>query len=108
MHIFRIIFLANLLLILSSCTIYKSSDRKDYESAQNTSAEKLFKLSQLKPTQCSSESLRPQALLSKLVQIKESLNTSIFIWEVHIPNIYGSTDIYYESQNELNEYCLYE
>lgn len=86
--------------ILNSCTIYKSPDRKDFES-QSAS----FKIQNLQSTSCSENSVRTLASASRLITIQSSQNSndSVFLWEHTVDNINV-----FESDNLMGIYCLYE
>lgn len=94
--------------LLMSCSIYKSPDRKTFESTQSH-----FNAQNLKMTTCASTSVQKFATSSRLVTIlteNSSVNSTInstteshFIWEHQIDN-----QIIFESNNLKGTYCLYE
>lgn len=78
--------------ILAGCSVYKSPDRKDFDSlvvAQN--------FANLKVTGCSSESIRKFATEATLIAPDSSL------WQYKINDEY-----FIESDNLEGAYCLYE
>lgn len=87
------------LLILSSCSIYRSPDRRDFESESPT-----FRTQNLVPLGCSSQTLRRKALASRLVTISQNprAQESEFLWEYRILN-----KSYFESDNLKGAYCVY-
>ena len=94
-HTLRIIFFVSLLLLISSCTIYRSAERDQFESE---SAQ--FKVQNLVLVSCSKESVQNYASQAKLI----TTEGDHFIWEY----IIESKSIY-ESQTPSNsEYCIYE
>lgn len=83
------------MIIISSCSIYRSPDRKEFESESPQ-----FKAQNLKLKSCSNQSLRPQATQSRLITFLEETS----LWE-HII----TEQSYFESANLKNgEYCIYE
>src|SRR5689334_18066661 len=82
------------------CTVYKSSDRKKFET--DTGA---IRVDSLVTEYCSSTSLRNYAEASKLVKILTSSHDggSIFLWEYIVDNT-----SYLETDNLKGVYCLYE
>lgn len=83
-----------LFLFVSSCVLYKSPERKDFESEYPT-----FQISQLQKQSCSNESVIVQASHSRLVYLKPE---DISLWE-HIID----SKSYFESNNFKGEFCLY-
>lgn len=96
----KIIILLCALSILNACTIYKSPDRKDFESLSAS-----FKTQSLQVSSCSQNSVRTQAASSRLVSIQNSElnNESVYLWEHNI----GDQHVF-ESDNLMGIYCLYE
>lgn len=96
--------IATAFLLISGCTVYRSSDRKKFET--DTAA---VQISSLINETCSETSLRGEAQASKLVKIfNSSLSNdngggSVFLWE-HIVN----DKSYLETDNLKGVYCLYE
>ena len=84
----------SLVLLLSSCTIYRSAERVQFESDSPQ-----FKIQNLVRVSCSTESVQSYASQAKLV----ATEADRFIWEY----IIESKSIY-ESQTSNNEYCIYE
>lgn len=83
------------LILISSCTIYQSPDRKSFESESPT-----FKVQSLQKIVCGSESIKNQASQSRLITITDDTS----IWEHIIEN-----NSKFESENiTTKEYCLYE
>ena len=82
-------------LALSGCTVYRSPERKDFESEYAG-----FKVKNLQIKSCSQESVIRQATASKLVYM-EPENYSI--WEHHVNQV-----SIFESNNFKGEYCIYE
>ncbi len=83
-----------LILLLSSCTIYRSAERVQFESDSPQ-----FKIQSLVLTSCSTESVQSYASQAKLIATEGDR----FIWEY----IIESKSIY-ESQTSNSEYCIYE
>ena len=83
------------LLVLSSCTVYRSPERKDFESEYQG-----FKVKNLQIKSCSPESVIQQATASKLVYIEPEKYS---IWEHQV----NQTSVF-ESNNFKGEYCIYE
>ena len=93
---FRRIFFIIGLTILSGCSVYKSPDRKDFDSlvvAQN--------FAKLKVVSCSSESIKEFATEASLLSAETSLNNSL--WQYRI-----NDDYFIESDTLEGAYCLYE
>lgn len=90
-----------IVIILSSCTIYRSPDRKDFESSSAG-----FNIQNLKPLGCSHRSIGELSTSSKLVSVLNSVtaaNESVFLWEHQI----NSRSVF-ESNNLDGVYCIYE
>jgi hypothetical protein len=87
-------------LFSAGCTVYKSSDRKKFET--DTAA---VQINSFIEETCSDVSLRDEAQASKLVKIFNSSHDggSVFLWE-HIVN----DKSYLETDNLKGVYCLYE
>ena len=85
--------------ILQSCTIYRSPDRKDFESAAPQ-----FRAQNLKSLGCSNSSLRSKASASRLITIYKNIPKSEnnFLWEYIIDQ-----HSYFESDNLNGTYCTY-
>jgi hypothetical protein len=94
-HDVLVFFAALSLLAVSSCTVYRSPERKDFEAEYAQ-----FKVTNLQIKSCSQTSVVQQASASKLVYI-EPENYSI--WEHQL----NQTAVF-ESNNFKGEYCLYE
>ena len=88
------------LFAITNCTVYRSPDRKDFESENST-----FRTQNLVKTDCSSQSVRHAATQSRLVTVlkDDTTNESEFLWEYKIQN--EST---FESDNLKGAYCVYE
>lgn len=86
--------------IFAGCTVYKSSDRKKFET--DTAA---VQINSFINETCSGVSLRDEAQASKLVKIFNSSHDggSVFLWE-HIVN----DKSYLETDNLKGVYCIYE
>ena len=82
-------------LFLPSCTVYRSPERKDFESEYNG-----FKVQNLQMSSCSDKSVILNASASKLVHI-DAKNYSI--WEHIIDQV-----SVFESNDFKGEYCVYE
>ena len=83
-----------LFLTLSSCSIYKSADRADFESESPT-----FKIKSLQKTTCSGQSLASESSQSRLIT---TVNDE-FLWEHQVQQ-----HPYYESNDLKGTYCLYD
>lgn len=85
---------------LTACSLYRSEDRKDFESAQED-----FKLQSLNLTGCSYSTYRPAARAQNLVSVFTEPQTgdSVFLWEYRLEN--GQT--VFEADNLKGTYCLY-
>lgn len=83
-----------LFLLTTSCSIYKSADRNNFESEAPT-----LKIRSLQKMTCSAQSIAPEASQSRLL-------TTIhdeFLWEHQIQN-----NSFYESTDLKGTYCLYD
>lgn len=89
--------LTGLLVISSlfvSCTIYRSPERKEFES-QNPN----FKVQNLKLNSCADKSVAARAAASRLVTIQDD----VAMWEHVVDNTSK-----FESNNNKGEFCLYD
>lgn len=86
---------------LTHCTIYRSAERKNFESESST-----FRVQNLTRTSCSNQSYKSQAVSSKLVTIFQEQQTqdSEFLWEY----ITTSNTSVFESDNLNGVYCVFE
>ncbi len=82
-------------LALSGCTVYRSPERKDFESEYTG-----FKVKNLQIQSCSHESVIVHATASKLVYIEPEKYS---IWEHQVKQV-----SVFESNNFKGEYCIYE
>jgi hypothetical protein len=99
MRCLKTILLITISIALNSCTIYRSPDRKDFESLSAS-----FKVTSLKTLSCSENSVKSLALASRLISVENSdLNKSVFLWEHNINN-----QPVFESDDLNGTYCLYE
>lgn len=101
MNLYRMLFIGFILTsLLSSCSLYKSPDRKDFES--NAAS---FKVQNLTLSGCSNSTLKNQASASKLISVlsSEQNNESVFLWEYKI-----NSAAVFETDNLQGVYCLYE
>jgi hypothetical protein len=99
MSCLKIILLIATSIALNACTIYKSPDRKDFESLSTS-----FKIASLKALSCSENSVKPMAQASRLVSVENSdPSQSVFLWEHSINNKPA-----FESDDLNGTYCLYE
>jgi hypothetical protein len=89
-----------ILSIYTGCTVYRSPERKDFESdSPNFHAQNLMQVS------CSGTSLKSQASASRLITVlaKDNSSESTFLWEYIIDN-----SSYFESDNLKGAYCVFE
>jgi hypothetical protein len=100
MRFFRYLLLICFLGALTNCTIYRSPDRKDFESDSSQ-----FHVQNLKASGCSATSVRSQAEASKLVTMDSKLGSgdSRFLWEYRIQD-----ESVFESDNLKGVYCVFE
>lgn len=89
------------MIAVTSCSVYKSPDRKDFESytvAANT-------LQNLKPLDCSYSSLKEFSTDSKLISVHNSSldGESVLLWKYLINH-----QTVFESDNLKGVYCIYE
>lgn len=87
-------------LFLASCTIYRSPERKEFESAAPQ-----FHAQNLKQVGCSNSTQRSKATASRLITIFKtgSPAESHFLWEYIIDD-----QSYFESDNLHGLYCEFE
>lgn len=90
-----VISIALLSAVFSGCTVYRSPERKDFESEYTG-----FKVKNLQIQSCSQESVIRQATASKLVFIEPEKYS---IWEHQVNQV-----SIFESNNFKGEYCIYE
>lgn len=96
-YYFYLIFLS-----LSSCSIYSSPQRNEFENNYNQ-----IKLENLNRLYCSDESLKNKALSARLVHL--NTEESMILWELQLKkNTQNPPITQYESDNLKGEYCLYE
>lgn len=91
----RLFFILGLI-ILAGCSVYKSPDRKDFDTlvvAQN--------FANLKVTGCSTESVREFATEAKLLSRDTAPDNSLWQYKIN-------DDYFIESDNLEGAYCLYE
>ncbi len=94
-HYILVFFTALSLLSFSSCTVYRSPERKDFEAEYTD-----FKVQNLQIKSCSNTSVIPHASASKLVYIEPEKYS---IWEHQV-----NQASVFESNNFKGEYCIYE
>ncbi|AZZ37135.1 hypothetical protein CIK05_10135 [Bdellovibrio sp. qaytius] len=80
--------------LISSCSIYKSADRNNFETESPT-----LKIKSLQKIDCSGQSLAAQATESRLIANIEDT----FLWEYKI-----NQTPHYESNDLKGTYCLYD
>lgn len=80
--------------LLTGCTIYRSPERKEFES-QNPN----FKVTNLKLNTCTDKSVAAEASASRMISIQDD----VAIWEHVIQNTSK-----FESNNNKGEFCLYD
>ena len=87
-------------LLCTGCTIYRSPERKEFESAAPQ-----FRAQNLKEIGCSSSTQRNKASASRLITIYKSgsPSESHFLWEYIIDD-----QSYFESDNLHGQYCEFE
>lgn len=87
-------------IIFSSCTIYKSADRKEFEATYSRQ-----QIENLSLISCSESTVESYSDTSKLISVQNSIQTgdSNFIWEHQI----GRVSVI-ESNDLKGTYCLYE
>lgn len=112
--IFTPIFLFTCAAFVVGCTIYRSPQRKEFESE---SAQ--FRVQNLKLAECSHQSIRTKASSKRLVTVLQNIHSSAynesvattlndteeteFLWEYII-----NEDSVFESDNLKGVYCVYE
>lgn len=105
--IFRYSLLLLSLYLLTSCTIYTSSDRKKFETENatiSTTENFAIDLNSLQAVSCGQDSLSQKSEASKLVNIlTDENNQSVFLWQ-HIVDGFS----YLETDNLNGAYCIYE
>ena len=80
MSCLKIFLLITTSIVLNSCTIYRSPDRKDFESLAAS-----FEVASLKTLSCSENSVKSLAQASRLISVENSdLSKSVFLWEHNI------------------------
>ena len=86
--------------IISGCSVYKSPDRKDFDSLVVTQS-----FQNLKVVSCSPASVRDYATETTLLSPNASPNDlpNILLWQYKIDDEY-----FIESDNLEGAYCLYE
>lgn len=99
MKYFSLAVIAAALFTLSNCTIYRSPERKDFESDAPG-----FLVSNLHRVSCANSSVRTKSSGSRLITIYQTPNAeSQFLWEYLINN-----ESYFESDNLKGVYCAFE
>jgi len=100
MRFFSFICLLSFILLQTGCTVYRSPQRKDFESDADS-----FHVQNLKISSCSGTSIKTKASASKLVTVIEDKahNESQFLWEYIVAD-----QSYFESDNLQGEYCAFE
>ncbi|MFZ3229399.1 MAG: hypothetical protein WA160_04280 [Pseudobdellovibrio sp.] len=90
--------------ILSGCTVYRSPERKDFESDFQSKSPN-FRVQSLKQSGCSNKTIRTNASASTLITVLQgsSETGSLFLWEYLIEN-----KSFFESDNLKGVYCAYE
>ncbi len=88
------------LITLTHCTIYRSPDRKEFESDSSQ-----FHAQNLVPQSCSRQSIKALAEASRLITIVQakSSSESQFLWEYRIQH-----ESVFESDNLKGVYCVFE
>ena len=79
---------------VSSCSIYKSADRNNFESEAPT-----FKIKSLSKTECYDTSIADKAQHSRLITVIDDE----FIWQHDVNEI-----TYFESTDLKGHYCMYD
>ncbi len=94
------ILLATALLMLSNCSIYRSPDRREFESDSPT-----FRTQNLVALGCSGQTLRSQSAGSRLVTILQNkyYGAFEFLWEHKV-----NDKSYFETDNLKGAYCVFE
>lgn len=91
-------FILPFIFLLASCSVYKSPDRKDFESTQPA-----FTATTLQLLDCADTSVKRFSENSKIVKISSQGNNHSVLWE-HVIN--GKS--FFETDNLKGTYCLYE
>lgn len=91
-----LIFIGLISLFLSSCTIYKSSDRSEFDKDSPT-----FRIQSVQVLSCSDETVAHHAQNEKFLTYLEE--TKEFLWMFQV-----NEKIIFESTNTEGTYCLYE
>lgn len=99
-----LIFLLTLTTV--ACTIYRSPQRKEFESESSQ-----FRVQNLALAGCTHQSVRSKASSKRLVTVLQNMNSSVynetkdseFLWEYII-----NEDSVFESDNLKGVYCVYE
>ena len=85
--------------VFSNCTIYRSPERKEFESESPS-----FLVQNLKKVSCGNSSIKSKADSSKLITVFQSAKLdSHFLWEYLIQG-----ESYFESDNLKGVYCAFE
>ena len=99
MKYFSRAFLILSFFLFSNCTIYRSPERKDFESDAPG-----FVAKNLKQLGCSNTSMQKKASSTKLITIFQGPKSdSHFLWEYLIDG-----ESYFESDNLKGVYCAFE
>lgn len=95
-----------LLFNATACTIYRSPQRKEFESESSQ-----FRVQNLKMAECAHQSVRTKASSKRLVTVLQNTHSSAynetteseFLWEYII-----NENSVFESDNLKGVYCVYE
>ena len=79
---------------MTSCSIYKSADRNDFETEAPA-----LRIKSLRKTACSQETIAHEASFSRLVTVIEDE----FIWEHEVEKV-----TFFESTDLKGTYCFYD
>lgn len=90
----RLFLFLVLISAVSSCSIYKSADRNNFENESPT-----FKIKSLRKTECYQDSVADKAHYSRLVTV---INDE-FIWQHDVVDL-----TYFESNDLKGNYCMYD
>ena len=88
------LFLFLFLVSITSCSIYKSADRNDFEKESPT-----FKIKSLHKTACSQETIASEASHSRLITVVDDE----FVWQHDVRQM-----TYFESTDLKGTYCFYD
>lgn len=99
MRIMKYALPAVLFFSLSSCNLYKSEDRKDFESEATG-----FRLASLRTAGCAYGSVRTRARAAKLLTVMPQGTDSVLLWEYRMAD--GRS--VFEADNLKGVYCRYE